>query len=447
MKKIILIISLILSTILMRAQLFDEICVTSDDPALKSVPISDFIDINYEPIKTIRINIIFLRKNDGTGGFQQNNTSHQQWVNDLIVGLNECYSNIPNDFNSQCYNGSYGVLFDSKIRFDINIVYENNSTAWNNNNKCICPDETNYHLQTLNNQIAQNSSVPRLNIFYTEDELAYNDIVINQHCQFTDSLTFQSISCSQFPDNSNFNFNQNVHMRNEFIKYYWMMNCVANNSMNDPNLSNDPPSTSEAYDWLKQGRFLAHELGHSLNLMHTSPNNCYCYKHLMMNNDCGSGHFISPYEIATIHHALSLTSLRRYVTENTYSPTPIPISQNTLWTDSRRIYRGISIHNGTQFQLANELIIPSEADILVTGNSSFITSNSNIYSPHNNSTLDLIIQQNSSVVLNNTTIQNCNISIQSGSLTLNNTNIDISNTGCFEVRLGAQLTLNHGSIY
>jgi hypothetical protein len=438
-------------TITLNAQFYEQKCVTVDDNTLKSVPVTDFLDISNEPIKTIRINLIFLRKDDGTGGFQQDNSAHQQYINEMVSDLNSFYSNIPNDYNTQCYNGSYGVYTDSKIRFDVVVMYLNNTTAWDNHDKDWCPDDANYHLQSLNNQIAQNSSVPRINVFFTEDSPAIQNIVTNQNCPFAGSIGFQSISCSQFPVSNNLNLNQSVHMRNRFSKYYWMKNCVVNNNMNDPAYVLDPPTEQEVYSWVRgeSGLGLAHELGHSLSLAHTSPNTCSCLKHLMMNQSCGIGHFISPKEIASIHHALCLTSLRRYVTENTYSSTPISINQNITWSDNRRIYRGLSIQGGAAFQLSNELVIPSETDILVTGSgSSFTTSGATIHTPHTNSTLDLIVQQNASVTLNSgTTIQNCNVSVQSGSLTLNNANIDISSSGSFSVALGSQLTINQGSIY
>mgnify|MGYP001367908516 CR=1 FL=1 len=451
MKKTIIILVTLLCSLSLNAQIFEQICITPDNSSLKSVPINNFLDISNEPIKTIRINLIFLRKNDGTYGFQQNNSAHQQYINDMISELNSFYSTIPNDYNSQCYNGTYGVYTDSKIRFDIETMYLNNTSAWDNYNKELCPGYTNYHLQSLNNQIAQNGSVPRINVFFTEDSRATDSIIANQYCPIEDRVgsLFQSISCSEGPKTDNFNYNQSVHMRNHFVKYYWMMNCVVNNNMNDPKYAANPPSTDEVYGWLDKGRGLAHELGHSLDLGHTSPNDSTCAKHLMMNKASGYGHFISPLEIANIHHALSLTSLRRYVTETTYSSTPISISQNTSWTSSIRIYRGLTIQSGATFQLSSELIIPSETDIIVTGSgSSFTASGATIHTPHTNSTLDLNVLQSASVTLSGgTTIQNCNVSVQSGSLTINNANIDISSTGSFNVAVGATFTMSQGSIY
>ncbi|HET6560203.1 MAG TPA: hypothetical protein VFG54_22940 [Prolixibacteraceae bacterium] len=426
-------------------QVFETICATEGGPSLKSGELI-FIDINEEPIKHVRTNFIFLRKDDGTGGFQENNSDHQKYINDMINEVNNIYSNVPSSYDPTCYNGSYGVFSDTKIRFDINVMYLNNSAAWNNLNKPWCPVDPNYHLRTLNDQIAQSSQEPTLNVFFTEDEAAFQNIVINQNCPLN-NLGFTSVSCSQFPDHDDSNFNQSIHMRNKFLKYYWMMNCVVDNNCQNPEWINDPPTAEEAYSWLSQGRGMAHELVHIFGYGHVSHNYCpYCLDHLMQNQSCSWGNFISPEIIGMMHHALSHTSARKYVPGDTYSNTPIAISENKIWSDNSRIYRGLSVQNGVQFQLTNELIIPSQVDILVKGTSSFTVSGATIHTPNTSSTLDLIVQENSSLTMTNSTIQNCSVSIQSGALTLDNTIIDISNSGAFSIELGSTLNINNGEI-
>lgn len=421
-------------------------CTTIGTMELKSAELS-FIDISNEPIKHIRTNFIFLRKNDGTGGFQENNPDHQQYISDMITNLNNIYSNVPSSYDPTCYNGAYGVYNDTKIRFDVNVMYLDNYSAWNNQNKPLCPDDANYHLQTLNNQIVQNNPEPAINVFFTEDEAAFQSIVINQNCPLPSNLPYTYVSCSQFPDHNNFNLNQSVHMRNVFLKYYWMMNCVVDNNCNNPDWINDPPTWEEAYSWLAAGRVQAHELAHSVGISHVNHNDCsHCLDFLMNNNGCSWGNFLSPINIGYMHHSLSHTSMRKYVPADTYSNVPIQLSQNTTWSDNSRIYRGLSIQNGSLFQLTTELIIPSQVDILLQGTSSLIASGATIHTPSTTSTLDLIVQQNSSVTMTNSTILNCNVSIQSGALTLNNATIDISNSGNFSVGLGSTLTFNSGTI-
>jgi hypothetical protein len=147
-----------------------------------------------------------------------------------------------------------------------------------------------------------------------------------------------------------------------------------------------------------------------------------------------------------MHKALSQSSARRYVTETTYSPSPIQVNQSSSWSSSIRIYRGLNICNGVTFQVNSELIIPSETDIVVTGYSTFSASGATIHTPHTNSSLDLSVQQSSSVVLTSSTIENCNVSVQSGSLTMTNSTIELGNNSNFSIAQGATFTMNSGSI-
>jgi len=83
-------------------QVLPGICAMEDPPTLKSVSLNDFIDISNEPIKHVRVKFIFLRKNDGSGGFQKDNPADQQYINDMITNLNSKYSNIPSNYDPTC---------------------------------------------------------------------------------------------------------------------------------------------------------------------------------------------------------------------------------------------------------------------------------------------------------------------------------------------------------
>ncbi|HNW51572.1 MAG TPA: hypothetical protein PKH79_10860 [Prolixibacteraceae bacterium] len=439
MKKYILSILTVLICNNLLCQVFQDIDETVSSLKSTTTDLLNYYDISNEPIKYVRVNMIFLRKNDGTGGFQSNNSAHQQYINDKINNSNYFMANITSDYDTICYDGSSGVINDSKIRFVYNVMYINNSTAWNNGGGgcSVLPS----NLVTLNDSIVQNSAYPAINMFYTEDQTSYQNIVINQNCPTTNNIP--NTSCTYRPSFYSFNDAQNVHMRCSYTKYYWMMNCVVGNSYWGY------PSQSTVYSWLNAGRVEAHELVHNLDLGDIDKPNGECDQHLRMHNHDGYGNFLSPEEIADMHKALSQSNARRFVTETTYSSTPITISQNTSWASSIRIYRGLTIQSGAAFQLSSELIIPSETDIVVTGSgSSFTASGATIHTPHTNSTLDMIVQQSASATLSDgTTIQNCNVSVQSGSLTINNANIDISSTGSFNVAVGATFTMSQGSIY
>ena len=430
------------------AQVLPDMCANEDPSTLKSVSLNDFIDISNEPIKHVRVNFIFLRKNDGTGGFQENNPDHQQYINDMISNLNTIYSSIPSNYDPTCYNGTYGTYSDSKIRFDVDTMYLDDTYAWNNENSSyMCPGYSGYHLTTLNNQIAQNSSEPAINVFFTEDESAYQNIIVNQNCPVPDNVGFTSVCCSEYPEFSNLGYNQSVHMRNKYLKYYWMMNCVVGNNCNYPEWENDPPTEEEAYSWLGAGNGVAHELAHSLDLYHVSHNNCDdCIQHLMNNTHCRIANFLSPLEIGTMHKALSLSSARKYVPADTYSSTPFSISQNKTWDDDMRIYRGINVNNGAILEILDNLIVPSETEITVTGGSELIIGGSNITTPHTNSSLSITFNQNSTASIENSSIENCDVNVESANLTLDNSTIELGVNSEFVINSGSEFLMTNSTV-
>jgi hypothetical protein len=437
MKKHIAIILFMVFSYTIKAQIFEDICSIDGSPELKSATLIEFNDIGNEPIKYVRVNLIFLRKTDGTGGFQENDPDHQAYIGDKINNANNFMQNIPPNYDTHCYDGSAGTLGDSKIRFVFNTMYVDNTTYWNNHTTSGSCQVLPSNLVPLSNSIIQSSQHPAINVFYTEDNVPYDNIVVNQNCPNDPGIP--STSCTWWPSSSDFNYNQNVHMRNQFTKYYWMLNCVVGNS------NWDSPSEETVYSWLQPGRIEAHELAHNLNLDDIDEPNGDCAEHLMMHNSGGYGNFLSPLEIATMHRALSFTSARRYVPEDTYSSTPIQVSQNVTWDEDMRIYRGINIINGATLDIQNNIIIPSETEIAVTGSSDLIVDGSIISTPHTDDELDISIN-NSEANISNSTIMNCNFETNSAVINLDNSSLELGNSGEFVINIGSELLMTNSII-
>jgi len=338
-------------------------------------------------------------------------------------------SNISSDYDPICYNGNQGVIYDSKIRFDFTKFYINNSLAWNNSSTA---------LNSVRDSLLATSVYPAICMFFTEASSPYQNIVVNQNCPITHNIP--NISYSYLPTTS-FSEKLIVNMRGIFLKYYWMMHCVVGNS------NWGSPNETTVYNWLKSGRIEAHELCHSLNLGDIHKTNCDCDQHLMMHNSCGYGNFLSPAEINDMHEALSLNSSRKYVVETVFSNNPIQISSNSIWPQSVRIYRGI-VHNGGTFEIGNELIMPSETDLMATGYANLLLNGANIHTPHTNSLLDFKMTLYSNTTMsNNTTISNCNVELtDNASLTVNNGTINLGTNGTFSMSLGATFFMTQGTI-
>jgi hypothetical protein len=245
MKKYIITTLLILFTLYSWSQdqnLF--ICETEQMPEDKSTPSIDLFDYASEPIKTIRVNLIFVRRDDGTGGFQQNNPAHTTYINDKKSNANQIMSNISSNYDPTCYNGSMGVWGDSKIRFLFNEIYVNSTEVWKGMYSKV---------DSLNNVISQSNPQPAISVIYTENQNSYNNMVLNNNCP----ENFAQICSATLPTKD---FSQNLLCRQEkhFLKYYFMMNCVVGDS------AQGYPDQNTVYGWLRPGWVEAHELAHNL---------------------------------------------------------------------------------------------------------------------------------------------------------------------------------------
>jgi len=430
MKKFLIILIITFCYDNLYSQVFEDFCST--DGSLKSAipcPI-DFSDISNEPVKYVNVHMVFLRRNDGTGGFQQADQDHQDYINDMIYYSNEYMSNIPSGYDSNCYDGSQGLIYDSKIRFDFSRHYVNNTSAWIN---------TTSALNAIRDSLLALSTEPSICMFFTEAESPYQDIIVNQNCPYPQN----NIPKTSYANGPTTNFSQHLYanMRGFFLKYYWMMNCIVGNS------NEGSPSSSEVYDWLKVGRIQAHELCHNLNLGDFDyPETCICAQHLMMHNACGSGNFLSPLEVSDMHTALSALSSRKYVSSTTYSSTPYSISTNTTWGISLRIYRGIN-HTAGTFQINNVLIVPAEVDIVTTNSAHLIFNNATVYPARTNAVPELRAESNATIEINNSTISNFEVSIEDNAkIIIKNSTINIPSGRIFSTEQGTEFTMTSGLI-
>lgn len=176
--------------------------------------------VNFEEIY-IRVNMIFLHKNDGSGNFIENESEHDQLLNDLFNQVNLTYSDLINSNDPGCYIPN-DFLSTAKIRIIPNIIHIEDEYGWNNESdvKPYCPGKSNWYLNYLDDQIINNLNIPRgINVYFTETAWYYEDLIVNQT---TDELGPINNACSQPPTTSDLNRTSKIHMPNIFTKYWWM---------------------------------------------------------------------------------------------------------------------------------------------------------------------------------------------------------------------------------
>jgi hypothetical protein len=298
------------------------------------------------PIKTIMINLNIFQKDDGTGNWSNNATDLAN-LSQIIAWLNAAYAN-----NQTPTDPITGVAFisDTKIRFEVAGIYFYQSTALEGSS-----DQ--YALLNRINSVDPNR-MKQLNICLTNG-------------------TYGSASAFAALPSSNFNYDQYV---------------VAFKTWNNGNTGG----------YYACSTTLAHELGHCLDLLHTygtsytetctqsdldymddifgtgasaicphsmgwscdpsaSGNTC-------TNNILGGTQFagyFSPKQMAKIHRALSLKSVRRYVKDCTYSAAPKSITANETWDFNMKFYSDIIIEPGVTLTMKCNLLMPDAGKIIV----------------------------------------------------------------------------------
>lgn len=307
---------------------------------------------NYDkhPVVTIPINLVFWQKDDGSENWQ-NEASQIARLDQIIAWLNGFYSNncAPSDPISGVQE-----LPDTKIRFVADYHFYQNTAMWGQGSG----GSSSAH--TLNAEFAAlNPGAPkRLNVHVTGGS-------------FMNAAGF-----AVFPQT---NLNQS---------HYVVTFNNGGNPIGD-------------YAWAGH---LAHELGHNLDLQHTYGGICnqsnpdyhtdifnsgpcphdagFDCEPLSADNTCtnnvmgGTKYacYFSPTQIARMHRALALKSIRNYVLCEEYDANPIIVNSHEKWDFNIKFYNPITIKAGSSLELSCNLEMSKNHKIIVE-NSAKLTVN------------------------------------------------------------------------
>ena len=300
-------------------------------------------------VKTVRLNFIFVQKDDGSGNFNVNDPDHQMMIDDIIATMNEKMSNM-------AIASCGGTNSHSKIQYEVNKMYIQDTYLWNNDNDnqgYKCPNRSTWYLRPKAVQIDSDPSIPLgIDIFFTNGETAYNYNVVNNNSDYQGV----NYACSMFPTND-YSEGSYVHMPDCFTKYYWMKEWATQ--------IYTQPWIPVVYSWYlnSTAETILHELGHSLGLYHEYT----CITHNIMNN-AGSGcahDYLTDAQLYTSHRNLSLKNIRKFVKEQTSLDAPLIVTGNELIDFNTRLYRDIIIENGGSLTISCVVLMPAIGKIVV----------------------------------------------------------------------------------
>ena len=313
-----------------------------------------WIPANNDEIKYVKVNFIFLHKqNDGLGNFVSGNQEHEAIIDDLVSQINYVYSNLHNPNYPNCHINE-GFISDTRIRIVPNIIHYTDPYYWNNENDPSTTCSTNW-MNPLDEQIVNDPSIEKgINVYFTENETEFYNLVIYHTTQEEPE---KIIACSEPPSTNDFTQSSKIHVPGVFSKYYWMKNyapAVFNESWD---------STIREWFIHTVGNQIAHELGHSLGINHVTT----CQYNLM-SSPSANDYFeesLTPDQIGQIHRFLSISSIRKYTTNESFLSTPYYITSNTVWDLNFTSYRDVIVETGATLTISCKLVMKSNAKIVI----------------------------------------------------------------------------------
>lgn len=412
-----------------------------------------FMPKETDPTITVRLNLIFVQKNDGTGNFEENNAEHQLFFDDVINSLNRRYSSLVLP-DSNCFIGSdTDMIHDTRIRFVDHRYYIRKSMLWNNNlfgsMSQLCPDNNNWYLRELDDSIHQNSYSynKAINIYFTEDSTLYHKYWVEQNLNDTSDFGNgnTNAACSMFPSYTNWEESSRIHMPCQYSKYWWMKNIVPQKAQ-----FNYSPWATEVRWWHVNSiaMTLAHELGHSFNLRHPNsehPSSSFypdiaCNASIMYQGGEGPHNFLPPQEIGRMYISMMTTNLQQFIPVGTHLGTKTIDTIVTL--PHMHLYHSLEIGSTGNVTMPCDMLMQTGSQIKVLNGGILKIDGASLHSSFN-PWRGIIVQSGGTLILSNTYIEDYNITVKSGGVLIIKNNLTISGDHSIEIENGGYLCVEN----
>lgn len=324
---------------------------------------------NASPIR-IRANFYVIQKADGTGNFSENDPDDVAFLNDWFDKCNETFATLKvqkNDCSQTIYHGA-------KVEIIPNWIFVRDEYYWNNDNTrdaWKCPDTIRgrWHLHPYD-LINYARDPGAINVYLTASGSIYHQMVTLGTITDPNNGIGGKMPywwCSQYPYHPDSLLSSRIHIPNLYLKYWWFKNTYP-----------EPFSTTR--QWLvDEGRTLAHEFGHSLNLPHSA--SCVA-NNLMRQADGGYKDLLTEFQMKTVHRALALTSLRQFIPceENYRTPASTRVvSNNETWDVNMRLFADVVVKRGATLTITCKILMPEEGVITVERGGKLIIDGGEVY--------------------------------------------------------------------
>ena len=344
---------------------------TKEDTLLRN-----YIPYYYQFPLEVNVNLIFIQKDNGTGNFQQDNTEHQRFWNEVIAGISKKFTEIQNSNLDSCFAWKDPFLSDSRIRFKFNRYYLKNNKYWNWKLYGENAFGISIPLNTFKNELENRSDIPLgISVFFPEngdvfdeymDVIAFGDTLSAKHAEY---------AYANFPAND---YISKVCMPDVYCKFLWLKYIAPRN---DALVGKHTTLENKLWDLAVKSLVngISHELGHAFSLDHKCSHygKDYCRDALMSPSGAPVyiRTYIPPTEIGRMHKALMGTRLCKLVSKDLPIVGTMNISHDLVWNAPFRCYADLNIAKSGSVDMYGAVRMPKKSKIEVSGKLYLMTSN------------------------------------------------------------------------
>lgn len=397
-----------------------------------------FVPNANSPIMNVRINLIFIQKDDGTGNFQENNPEHQKIFDDAIADLNSRMGHLIMP-GTECFSGTEEeMVHDIRIRFVDHRYYIRKSTVWDNGlytykSSRLNPSRDSWYLKSLDDSlfISLDDTLKGINIYLTESAVLYHRTELhdlNDTTDYAPEYKSGGTSCSMFPIYSNWNCSSRLHLPNLYSKYWHMKNIIPlKEEFHHAQWNNN------VYYWFIEtiSKVLIHELGHSFNLLHREDEKAdsfypgfNCEGVSIMCPNWRDRNYLHPNEIGRMYVSTMSTNLQQFVPFDTYLGNKLLNTSMTL--PHMRMYHSLLVGESGNITIPCDITFSPQCSVTVQNGGVFSVDGATLQSSKDKWN-GVVVNSGGQLRLSNTTIGDYDIIVKSGgSLVINN---DLAITG------------------
>ncbi|SHJ99215.1 T9SS type A sorting domain-containing protein [Epilithonimonas mollis] len=357
----------------------------------------------------LKLNFIFLTKPDGTGNFEENNSEHVGFIDEVIGRVNQTLLNLDGSPTSGCEGYGQTHLTNTKIQFVINKIWKVDP-AWDylqTGYEPICPKQPCYNFSSTINPGSSvyyysyydnDPTIPQgINVIFANNGNVYNEMVNNHNYSMSG---VQGWAASQNASKSDFSQKLRQMFPDVYVTYLWMKNVVA-----DPNIPNPTPwETVRGWHVTNLRKGILHEAGHNFNLDHEED----CFTNIMKSEGTAPGNFLSNLQISKLYLAASTKSTREYFTEESFKNSNIDVTNNETWDLNFRLYSNVKIDNNASLKATCKIIMAPQSRFIVKDGSNFVIEGAEITSANNSTWNGIKVEGKGYLLINPNTLIDTN---------------------------------------